>query len=76
MIETALIEVDVDNRRIGDPGNPVVLETARQYFAGRQVDFAIFIQCITNALDHRTGCLASRERRSRDLADGDVRCGH
>ena len=70
MIETALVEVDVDNRRISDSGYPVVLKTARQNFAGRQIDFAIFVKGITDSLDHRPGCLASRERRSRDLADG------
>ena len=44
VVEPALVEVHVDQRRVGDPGHAVVVEARRQYVAGTAIDFAALVE--------------------------------
>ena len=56
VVETALIEIDIDRRNVADPRHPVVVEADRQNVARQGIDLAL--QSVTQ----------SEYDRARDLA--------
>ena len=69
MVEPAFVEMHIDDRRVGDARDTVILHPAGQDVARSGIDLARLIERVTDALNDRARRLAAGKRRCRDLAD-------
>src|SRR5258708_8703827 len=72
MVEATFVEVHIDQRRVGDAGDAVILHPRGEDVAGFRIDFARFVELIAVALDHRACRLTAVERGRRDLSARDA----
>src|SRR5205823_7074075 len=69
MVETAFVEMHIDERRVADARDTVILHSPGQDVASRRIDLARLVKRVTDALNHRARRLAAGKRGYRDLAD-------
>ena len=61
----------IDQRRVGDAGNAIILHPCGEDVAGARIDFARFVERIADALNNRARRLIAGQRGGCDLSDRD-----